>query len=316
MFFALGVSTEAQLPKKIPQVGLLVLGSSEAFTPLRMALTEGLREFGYIDGRSIAIESRFADGRMERLSDLAAELVRLKLDVILTITNSETSALKQTTKTIPIIMVHTTDPIDAGFITSLARPGGNITGLSMSASPELLAKRLELLKEIVPRLSRLAILRQANVPGRLESFAALEHAARKLKVAIQLVDIYAPDDFENAFATMVRNRAEAFLISGGPVTWMRRDKIAELAVKNRLPGSHSLREYAEDGLLMTYGANLEALYRHAATYVDKILKGTKPADLPVEQPTKFELVINLKTAKQIGLTIPPNVLARADRVIK
>ena len=207
------------------------------------------------------------------------------------------------------------DPVDAGLIASLAQPGGNITGLSMSASPELLAKRLELLKEVVPRLSRLAILRQADVPGRVESLAALEQAARKLKVAVEFVDVHGPDDFESAFATMIRNRAEGFLISGGPVTWMRRQKIAELAVKNRLPGSHSLQEYAEAGLLMTYGANLEALYRRAATYVDKILKGAKPAELPVEQPTKFELVINLKAAKQI-LIIPPNVLARADRVIK
>jgi hypothetical protein len=175
--FALCVSAEAQLPKKTPQIGLLVLGSFEAFTPLHKALTDGLREFGYIDRRNIAVESRFADGKAERLPDLAAELVRLKLDLILTLTNSETSVLKQATTTIPIVMVHTTDPIDAGFITSLARPGGNITGLSMSASPELQAKRLELLKEIVPGLSRVAILRQANVPGRLR-FAALEHAAR------------------------------------------------------------------------------------------------------------------------------------------
>ena len=313
--FALCVSAEAQLPKKTPQIGLLVLGSFEAFTPLHKALTDGLREFGYIDRRNIAVESRFADGKAERLPDLAAELVRLKLDLILTLTNSETSVLKQATTTIPIVMVHTTDPIDAGFITSLARPGGNITGLSMSASPELQAKRLELLKEIVPGLSRVAILRQANVPGRLR-FAALEHAARRLKVVLQFVDIHGPDDFESAFATMHRNRAEAFLISGGPVTWMRREKIAKLAVKNRLSGSHSLREYAEEGLIMTYGPNLEALYRHAATYVDKILEGARPAELPVEQPTKFELLINLKTAKQIGLAIPKIVLARADRVIK
>jgi putative ABC transport system substrate-binding protein len=316
MLFALCVPVEAVQPKKHPQIGLLVLGSSEAFTPLRKALAEGLRELGYIEGRNIAIEYRFADGNTERLPALAAELVRLKLDVIMTITNSETSVLKQATTTTPIVMVHTSDPVDAGLIASLAQPGGNITGLSMSASPELLAKRLELLKEVVSRLSRLAILRQADVPGRVESFAALEQAARKLKVAVQFVDVHGPDDFESAFATMIRNRAEGFLISGGPVTWMRRQKIAELAVKNRLPGSHSLREYAEAGLLMTYGANLEALYRRAATYVDKILKGAKPAELPVEQPTKFELVINLKTANKIGLRLPPNVLARADKVIR
>jgi putative ABC transport system substrate-binding protein len=316
MLLALCSSAEAQEPAKMSRIGVLVLGTSEAFTPLHKALEEGLRELGYVERRNIVIEYRFADGRTARLRDLATELVRLKLDVILAITNSETAVLKQATTTTPIVMVHTSDPVDAALIHSLARPGANITGLSISASPELLAKRLELLKEVIPKVSRLAILRQADVPGRAESFAAVENAARQLKVVVQFVDVHGPDEFESAFATMIRNRAEAFLIAGGPVTWMRRHKIAELAAKNRLPGSHTLQEYAEAGLLMTYGPNLEALYRRAAVYVDKILKGAKPADLPVERPTKFELVINLKTAKQIGLTIPPNVLARADRVIR
>jgi putative ABC transport system substrate-binding protein len=242
--------------------------------------------------------------------------VRLKPDVIVTGTNSEIAALKQVTTTIPIVMVHAAGPVEDGFIASLARPGGNITGLSMTASPELLAKRLELLKEMVPKLSRVAVLQQANVPGRAASYDALKDAARKLNVRISFADVRSPDDIEKAFATMIRNRAEAFLISGGPVTWMRRQQIADLALKNRLPGTHSLREYTEAGLLFSYGVNLEALFRRAATYVDKILKGAKPADLPVEQPAKFEFVINLKTAKQLGLTIPPNVLVRADRVIR
>ena len=335
MLFALCVPVEAVQPKKHPQIGLLVLGTSEAFTPLRKALAEGLPELGYIEGRNIAIEYRFADGKTERLPDLAAELVRLKLDVMMTITNSETSVLKQATTTTPIVMVHTSDPVDSGLIASLAQPGGNITGLSISASPELLAKRLELLKEIVPRLSRLAILRQADVPGRVESFVAVEQAARKLKVAVQFVDVHSSDDFESAFATMIRNRDEGFLISGGPVTWMRRQKIAELAVmqisplfmdhrkriielaaKRRIPVMYEDNMFPDAGGLMSYGPNHANLYRRAATYVDKILKGAKPADLPVEQPTRIELVFNLKAAKQIGLMIPPNVLARADRVIR
>jgi putative ABC transport system substrate-binding protein len=316
MHFALCPVAEAQQSGKMHRMGLLALATSDQYAPLREVLEGRLRELGYIEGKNILIERRFADGRTDRLPDLAAQLVRLKLDVVVTGTNSEIAALKQATTTIPIVMVHASDPVDDGFIASLARPGGNITGLSMTASSELLAKRLELLKEMVPRLSRAAVLQQANVPGRVASYAALDDAARKLSVTLQFVDVHSPDDIESAFASMIRNRAEAFLISGGPVTWMRRQQIAELAIKNRLPGTHSLREYADAGLLFSYGVNLQALFHRAATYVDKILKGTTPADLPVEQPTKFEFIINLKTAKQIGLTIPPNVLARADRVIR
>jgi putative ABC transport system substrate-binding protein len=316
MLFALGSSVEAQQARKLYRIGLLALATPDQYAPLRKVFEEGLRELGYVEGKNFIMESRFADGISERLSNLAIELVRLKPDVIVTGTNSEIAALKQVTTTIPIVMVHAAGPVEDGFIASLARPGGNITGLSMTASPELLAKRLELLKEMVPKLSRVAVLQQANVPGRAASYDALKDAARKLNVRISFADVRSPDDIEKAFATMIRNRAEAFLISGGPVTWMRRQQIADLALKNRLPGTHSLREYTEAGLLFSYGVNLEALFRRAATYVDKILKGAKPADLPVEQPAKFEFVINLKTAKQLGLTIPPNVLVRADRVIR
>jgi len=316
LLYAFCVAAQAQQPVKMYRVGLLALATFEQYAPLREVLEGGLRELGYVEGKNIIFERRFADGRTEGLSDLATELVRLKLNVIVTGTNSEIAALKHATATIPIVMVHASGPVEDGFITSLARPGGNITGLSMTASPELLAKRLEILKEMLPRLSRAAVLRQANVPGRVAAHSALEEAARKLRVTLQFVDVQSPDDIESAFAAMIRNRAEAFLISGGPVTWMRRQQIAELALKNRLPGTHSLREYTEAGLLFSYGVNLEALFRRAATYVDKILKGAKPADLPVEQPTKFEFVINLKTAKQIGVTIPQSVLYRADKVIR
>jgi putative ABC transport system substrate-binding protein len=316
MLFVLGSSVEAQQARKLYRIGLLALATPDQYAPLRKVFEEGLSELGYAEGKNFIMERRYAEGRTEGLSDLATELVRLKLDVIVTGTNSEIAALKHATATIPIVMIHANGPVEDGFITSLARPGGNITGLSMTASPELLAKRLEILKEMLPRLSRAAVLRQANVPGRAASHSALEDAARKLRVTLQFVDVQSPDDIESAFAAMIRNRAEAFLISGGPVTWMRRQQIAELALKNRLPGTQSLREYTEAGLLFSYGVNLEALFWRAATYVDKILKGAKPADLPVEQPTTFEFVINLKTAKQIGITIPPNVLARADKVIR
>ncbi len=307
---------DAQQPGKMYRIGFLWLATPEPVAPLRKALVDGLRELGYVEGRNIAVENRFADGKTERLPDLAAELVRLKLDVILAGPSSEITTLKQATTTIPIVMVHPTEPVEAGFITSLAQPGGNITGLSLSASPELQTKHLALLKEVVPRVSRVTILRQANVPGRIASFAAVEDAARKMNVTLQFVDVRGPDDFERAFTTMIRNRAQAFMIFGGALFWMRRQQIGELAVKNRLPGTHSLREYAEAGLLMTYGANLEALYRRAAFYVDRILKGTKPPDLPVEQPMKFEFVINLKTANQLGLTIPQWTLMKADKVIR
>jgi ABC-type uncharacterized transport system substrate-binding protein len=316
LLFATCFPAQARPAEKMYRIGLLALATPDQYAPLLKVLVEGLNELGYIEGKNFTMQRRFANGRTERLADLAVELVRLKPEVIVTGTNSEIASLKHATSTIPIIMVHADSPVEDGFITSLARPGGNITGLSMTATPELLAKRLELLKEMVPTLSRVAVLRQANVPGRAASYAALEDAARRLNMRISFADINGPDDVENAFTTMLRNRTEAFLISGGPVTWMRRQQIAELALKHRLPGTHSLKEYAEAGLLFSYGVNLEALFRRAAVYVDKILKGTRPADLPVEQPTKFEFIINLKAAKRIGLTIPPNVLARADRVIR
>ena len=281
--------------------------------PLR-AFEDALREMGYVEGRNLVVERRFAAFKWDRLPDLAAELVRLKPDVIVTGGSPSIGALKQATTTVPIVMAWAIDPVGAGFVTSLARPGGNITGLCLTTGPEFIAKQLEILSQIVPKLSRLAILRQ---PGRSGAeTAALESAARQLGLTILFADVRTSNDIEGAFATMTRSRAGAFLILGGSMTWASRQQIADLAVQHRLPGIHLLREYAEAGLLLTYGQSSVAQYQRAATYIDKILKGARPADLPIEQPTKFELVINLKTAKALGLTIPPSLLQRADQVIE
>ena len=241
--------------------------------------------------------------------------MRLKVDVIVTGGPAATRAAKEATVTIPIVMAQDTDPVANGFVASLARPGGNITGLSTLA-PELSGKQLELLKEIVPRLSRVAVLGNSTIPGNAQALKEMELAAGAFKVQLQYVDVLDLKDIETAFRAASKGRADAVLVLGNPIFLSQRIQIADLAVKSRLPAIYDRPEYVEDGGLMTYGVNINELYRRAATYVDKILKGAKPADLPVEQPTKFELVINLKAAKQIGLTIPPNVLARADKVIK
>jgi len=227
--------------------------------------------------------------------------------------NPGIAAAKRATESIPIVMGNAVDPVGNGFVASLARPGGNITGLSFDASQDILGKDVATLKEVVPKLSRVGVLRQVESGT---SFAALDVAARQLNVTLEVVDVRSPDDFEGAFATMIGRRAGALIVVGGPLTYMRRQQIADLALKHRLPGIHALKEYAQAGLLISYGPNLPDLWRRAATYVDKILKGAKPADLPVEQPTKFELVINLKAAKALGLTIPPSLLGRADEVIQ
>jgi putative tryptophan/tyrosine transport system substrate-binding protein len=240
--------------------------------------------------------------------------VRLRPDLIVTGGNSSIAALKQATTTVPIVMVWVFDPVGAGLVTSLARPGGNITGASLSTGPEFMAKQMEILNEVVPKVSRVAILRQTGRAG--AETGALESAARKRGLTILFADVRTPSDIEGAFAAMTRGRAGALLILGGGMTYMSRQQIADLAVQHRLPGIHLLREYAEAGLLLTYGPSSVAQYRRAATYVDKILGGAKPGDLPVERPTKFELVINLKTAKALGLTIPPSLLQRADQVIE
>jgi putative ABC transport system substrate-binding protein len=279
------------------------------------AFRQGLTELGYAEGKNIVIEYRWAAGKIERLPALMAELVRLNVDVIVTAGPSPTRSAKEATATIPIVMAWDYDPVGNGFVASLARPGGNITGLSTLA-PEISGKQLELLKEILPKLSRVAVLGTSTVPGNAEALRATELAAKTLTVRLQYLDIRDPQEIEPAFEAARGGRAEAVLALASRVLFSQRTQIANLAVKRRLPVVYGDREHVEAGGLMTYGVSINDLFRRAATYVDKILKGAEPAELPVEQPTRFELVINLKTAMQIGLTIPPHVLARADRVIK
>ena len=305
---------EAQQPKKVPRIGFLSATSPSAIAARVEGFRRGLRELGYIEG-NIVIEWRYAEGKLDRLSELAAELVGLKVDVIVSAGPPPTRAAKEATATIPIVMAMDTDPVGMGFVTSLARPGGNITGLS-TLLPEIGGKRLELLKEIIPKLSRVAVLGTSTSPTYAPSMREIELAAKPLKVQVQHLDVLDSKDIETAFRAANKGRAQAFLMLGTPILDFARPHVADLAVKNRLPAIYPQIEYTEAGGLMYYGANTPDLFRRAATYVDKILKGAKPADLPVEQPTKFELVINLRTAKQIGVTIPPNVLVRADRVIR
>jgi putative ABC transport system substrate-binding protein len=316
MLFALCWSAEAQQPTKVPRIGYLTAASLSANAGRIEAFRQGLRELGYVEGENIVIEWRSSEGKFDRLPALAAELVRLKVDIIVTSGPTPTRPAKEATATIPIVMSQDTDPVGNGFVASLARPGGNITGLS-TLRPELSGKQLELLKEIVPRLSRVAVLGTSTQPGYAQQLREVELAAGALGVKLQYLDVLGPKDIETAFRAASKGRADAVLmLVAGAVLNPHRTEVAELAVKSRLPAIYRNREDVEAGGLMTYGVSLTDLSRRAATYVDKILKGAKPADLPVEQPMKFEFVINLKTAKQIGVTIPPNVLARADKVIK
>jgi putative ABC transport system substrate-binding protein len=305
----------AQQAKKVPRIGFLATVSPSTILARVEAFRQGLRELGYVEGKNIVIEYRYAEGKLDRLSELAAELVRLKVDVIVTAGPVPTRAAKEVTVTIPIVMGFDDDPVGSGFVASLARPGGNITGLS-TLSPEISGKQLELLKEIIPKLSRVAVLGTSTRPGNAQELREVELAAGALGVKLQYVDVLSPKDIEPAFQAARKGRADALLVLGSPVLISYRKQLVDLAVKNRLPAIYNRSEFVEDGGLMTYGVSVTDLFRRAATYVDKILKGAKPADLPIEQARKFELVINLKAAKQIGLTIPPNVLARADKVIK
>jgi len=306
---------EAQQAKKVPRIGFLMSTSPSAISDRIEAFRQGLRELGYVEGKNIVIEWRSAERKLDRLSELAAELVRLKVDVIVSAGAGSTRSAKEATVTIPIVMAQVNDPIGAGFVASLARPGGNITGLATLA-PELSGKRLELLKEVVPKLSRVAVLGTSTTPGNAQALRETELAAKAFGVKLQYLDVLGPKDIETAFRAARKERADAVLVLASSILLPQRTQVADLAVKSRLPVIYGTSEYVDVGGLMTYGVNNTDLYRRAATYVDKILKGTKPADLPVEQPMKFELVINLKTAKQIGLTIPQSVLYRADKVIK
>jgi putative tryptophan/tyrosine transport system substrate-binding protein len=311
---ALGVlaaplATEAQQLPKVPRIGVL-----EANPGFDNAFYDGLRELGYVEGQSIAIEYRWAEWKHERLPDLAAELVRLKVDVIVATIAVAVQAAKHATKTIPIVMV-ANDPVAAGFVASVARPEGNITGLSMM-TPEVVAKQLGLLREMAPKISRVAVLGNPANPGNAPQLRAAEMAARALRVGLQPLEARGPSEIDRAFAAMTRERAGAFLVLLDPILVGHRERIADLAAKGYLPAMYALRQHVEVGGLMAYGADIFDLFRRTAIFVDKILKGAKPADLPIEQPTKYELVINIKTAKALGLDVPDTLLATADEVIE
>jgi len=315
MLSALSFSVEAQQTGKIPRIGYLSSLSASSDSSRNDAFRQGLKELGYVEEKNVAIEYEFAQGKLDRLPDLAGELVRLKVDVIVVGGSTATRAAKNATKLIPIVMINVTDPVVLGFVVSLARPGGNITGLS-NLAPELGGKRLELLKEIVPQLSRVAVLGDPNSPAYGPQLNELKLAARALGLQLQPAEVRGPGDLENAFSAMIKAHAGAFMGLQQPTIDILRERIIDLAGKNRLPAMYPNRENVEAGGLISYAADISTMFRRAATYVDKILKGTKPADLPVEQPMKFELVINLKAAKQIGLTIPQWTLMKADRVIR
>ena len=316
MFFALCGSTEAQQPKKIPLVGYVSSNTPSSPGPLLGSFRQGLRDLGYIEGKNILVEYRYTEGNNGRSPSLVAELVQLKVDVLVLPNLPAMFAAKQATTTIPIVIVVNADPVALGLVDSLARPGGNITGFA-TLNRELSGKRLELLTEVLPRISLVGVLRQVDSPNSALGFEEYEAAARVLKIKLQSLEVRRDNpDLEEAFQTAVKRRVHGLVTITGSALFQRQKQITELAVKNRLPSMFEGSTWVDSGGLMSYSPDDLALYRRAATYVDKILKGTKPADLPVERPTKFELVINLKAAKQIGLTIPPNVLARADRVIK
>jgi len=318
MLLALCFLAEAQQPKKVPLLGYLLTGSADGVSARSEGIRLALRERGYIEGKNIASEYRYARRNLDRLPELAAELVRLKVDIIVvTGGDPDIRAAKNATKTIPIVMAgQGSDPVEAGFIDSLARPGGNVTGLT-NLSPELGGKRLELLKESVPKLARVAVLYDPALPSNVVQVKEiLPVAARALGLTLQPWEVRAADGFEKVFAALSKQRPDGLYVGLGALLRANQKRIVGFALKSRLPSVYQSKESVDAGGLMSYGADLADSYRRVAIYVDKILKGANPADLPVEQPKKFEFIINLKTAKQIGLTIPPNVLARADKVIR
>jgi putative ABC transport system substrate-binding protein len=315
LVLVLGFAAQAQQQPKFPRIGFLTNNSSTGLAAADEAFRQGLRSLGYVEGKSLVTEYRYGEGKVGRLAEMAAELVRLKVDVIVTGGPTASRAAKEATSTIPIVMASDPDPVANGFVASLARPSGNITGLA-TLSPELGGTRLELSKEILPKLSRVAVLGTSTTPGTAQELKEAELAAGAFGVKLQYLNVLDPKDIEAGFRAASKERADAVLVLNSAILISQRKQIAVLAVNNRLPAIYPQNEYVENGGLMSYGVSFIDLHRRAATYVDKILKGAKPADLPVEQPTKFELVINLKAAKQIGLTIPQKVLGRADKVIK
>jgi len=306
----------AQQAPKIAKIGALFPGKPAATAHLLEAFSQGLREHGYVDGKNFVLELRYGEAKAERISEVARELVSFKVDVIVTATDIAIAALKQQTSTIPIVMANSTDPVETGFVASLARPGGNVTGHS-TISPELSGKRLELLREAVAGLSRVAFLWNPDIRGAVLDYKETQGAARSLR--LELVSVEAPraEDLDRAFSAITKQRAQALIVPAvNPVAFVNRGQIASFAQRNRLPSMFAQKEYVDAGGLMSYGPSLSDLWRRAATYVDKILKGAKPADLPVEQPMRFELVLNLKTAKVLGITFPPSIMVRADQVIQ
>jgi len=326
LFLALGVlgapiDTPAQQPGKVYRVGLIVttspvseMAGPEPVHPPTRAFLHTLRSLGYVEGQNLVFERRSAEGKFERFTEIVAELVRLKTDVIVTVSTPLAQAAKQVTTTVPIVMARSDSPVEAGLVASLGRPGGNITGLTTKTGPEIEGKRLELLKDALPKISRVAYLRM-KTDWEGPTGESVKAAAKALNVTLLHAE-HTPNEYASAFAVIARQRPDALLVTDSAPAFAHRRLIVEFAVKNRLPGMYGWREPVEAGGLMSYGVNISDLFRRAAGYADKILKGANPADLPIEQPTKFELVINLKTAKALGLTIPPSVLIRADEVIR
>jgi putative ABC transport system substrate-binding protein len=310
------LAAEGQHAGKVYRIGYLSAGSGTSNPRNLEAFRQSLRELGWVEGQNIVIEYRWANGRFDRLPDLAADLVRLKVDVIAAAATPAALAAKNATGTVPIVAVSLTHPVELGFVASLARPGGNVTGVSYSAGADIFGKDLALLREVVPRVRRVAVLSNPDSPTRPLTIRNVKDAARSLGLQLQLLEVRGPEGFDGAFAAMVTERVGALLVVQDPAFIPQRARLVDLAAKNGLPSIFTQREDAEAGGLMSYGPRLSDLYRRAGTYVDKILKGAKPGDLPIEQPTKFELVINLKTAKALGLTIPPSLLQRADQVIE
>jgi putative ABC transport system substrate-binding protein len=311
---AAALAADAQPPGKVYRIGYL--SSSSAIVSPAEAFREGLRELGWVEGQNVIIDYRFAEGRLDRLPNLAGELVRLKVDVIAAGPAPPAVAAKNATGTIPIVIMAVGDPVGLGLVASLARPGGNVTGTSFSVGMDIVGKSLELLREAVPKVRRVAILSNPANPSHALAISNVNAAARSLGMQLQLLEAREPEQFDGAFAAMAKERVDALLVVTDGMFMLNRARLAELAAKNRLASMHGLGEYVVAGGLMSYGPNTAARFRRAAFFVDKILKGAKPADLPVEQPTKFELVINLKTAKALGLRIPQSLLLRADQVIE
>jgi len=302
----------AETPLKARRIGLLMSTTPLAASHIVAAFADGLRELGHVEGKNVVFEYRWAEGKPERFAEMAADLVRQKVDVIVASSQAPALAAKRATQTIPIVMVNVTDPVEVRLVASLARPGGNVTGLSQQLTPEIRAKQLQLLKEALPKVNRVAVLRS---PATTVGLREYEAAGRALELRVQFVEVRGADDLGRAFATMARDRVDALLVPGDTLLFTERQRVAALAREHRLPGIYSLREFTEAGGLMSYSVRTSELFRRAAVYVDKILRGASPATLPVESPSQYELVINMKTAKALGLTIPQSVLLRADQLI-